>query len=132
MKLYDAIPAHTKAFVLVKESLTKQDRSMLAEAGIASDADLEKLLKGIAKDLENKKLSSKGPEDVSLDAIESDDTIKEDVLNEGLFLSLVLASPTLLKLLGKLIDWAYSKLALTSEERKELESSPLKMAELHS
>jgi hypothetical protein len=122
MKLYDAIPAHTKAFVLVKESLTKQDRSMLAEAGIASDADLEKLLKGIAKDLENKKLSSKGPEDVSLDAIESDDTIKEDVLNEGLFLSLVLASPTLLKLLGKLIDWAYSKLALTSEERKELES----------
>jgi hypothetical protein len=122
MKLYDAIPAHTKAFVLVKESLTKQDRFMLAEAGIASDADLEKLLKGIAKDLENKKLSSKGPEDVSLDAIESDDTIKEDVLNEGLFLSLVLASPTLLKLLGKLIDWAYSKLALTSEERKELES----------
>ena len=29
---------------------------MLAEAGIASDADLEKLLKGIAKDLQNKKL----------------------------------------------------------------------------
>jgi hypothetical protein len=43
MKLYDAIPAHTKAFVLVKESLSKQDRSILAEAGIASDADLEKL-----------------------------------------------------------------------------------------
>lgn len=121
MKLYDAIPAHTKAFVLVKESLTKQDRFMLAEAGIASDADLEKLLKGIAKDLENKKLSTKGPEDVSLDAIESDDTIKEDILEEGLILSLVLASPTLLKLLGKLIDWAYAKLALTSEERKELD-----------
>jgi hypothetical protein len=120
MKLYDAIPAHTKAFVLVKESLTKQDRTMLAEAGIASDADLEKLLKGIAKDLQNKKLSTKGPEDISLDAIESDDTIKEDILEEGLILSLVLASPTLLKLLGKLIDWAYAKMALTSEERKEL------------
>jgi len=120
MKLYDAIPAHTKAFVLVKESLTKQDRSMLAEAGIASDADLEKLLKGIAKDLQNKKLSTKGPEDISLDVINSDDSIKEDVLNEGLILSLVLASPTLLKLLGKLIDWAYAKMALTSEERKEL------------
>jgi hypothetical protein len=120
MKLYDAIPTHTKAFVLVKESLTKQDRFMLAEAGIASDADLEKLLKGIAKDLENKKLSTKGPEDISLDAIESDDTIKEDILEEGLILSLVLASPTLLKLLGKLIDWAYAKMTLTSEERKEL------------
>ena len=120
MKLYDAIPAHTKAFVLVKESLTKQDRSMLAEAGIASDADLEKLLKGVAKDLENKKLSTKGPEDISLNAIKSDPTIKEDILEEGLILSLVLASPTLLKLLGKLIDWAYAKMALTSEERKEL------------
>lgn len=120
MKLYDAIPAHTKAFVLVKESLTKQDRSMLAEAGIASDADLEKLLKGVAKDLENKKLSTKGPEDISLNAIKLDPTIKEDILEEGLILSLVLASPTLLKLLGKLIDWAYAKMALTSEERKEL------------
>jgi len=122
MKLYDAIPVHTKAYVLVKESLTKQDRAMLAEAGIASDADLEKLLKGIAKDLENKKLSTKGPEDVSLDAINSDDSIKEDVLNEGLLLTLVLASPTLLKLFSKLIDWAYSKLALTSEQRKELDN----------
>ena len=120
MRLYDAIPAHTKAFVLVKESLTKQDRYMLAEAGIASDADLEKLLKGIAKDLQAKKLSTKSPEDVSLDAIEADTTIKEDLLEEGLILSLVLASPTLLKLLGKLIDWAYAKMALTSEERKEL------------
>jgi hypothetical protein len=121
MKLYDAIPAHTKAFVLVKESLSKQDRAILAEAGIASDADLEKLLKGIAKDLEAKKLSTKGPEDVSLDAVEADPTIKEDVLEEGLVLTLVLASPTLLKLLGKLIDWAYAKMALSSEERKELD-----------
>lgn len=121
MKLYDAIPNHTKAFVLVKESLTKSERSMLAEAGIASDADLEKLLKGIAKDLENKKLSTKGPEDVNLDAVEADPTIKEDVLEEGLFLTLVLASPTLLKLLGKLIDWAYAKLALSSEEKAELD-----------
>jgi hypothetical protein len=120
MRLYDAIPEHTKAFVLVKESLTKQDRFMLAEAGVASDADLEKLLKGIAKDLRAKKLSTKSPEDVSLDAIESDPTIKEDLLEEGLILTLVLASPTLLKLLSKLIDWAYAKMTLTSDERKEL------------
>lgn len=122
MKLYDAIPAHTKAYLLVKESLTASERTMLAEAGIASDADLEKLLKGIAKDLENKKLSTKGPEDVSLDAIEADPTIEEEVLEEGLVLTLILASPTLLKLLGKLIDWAYAKLALSSDEKKELES----------
>jgi len=121
MKLYDAIPKHTKAYLLVKESLTTSERSMLAEAGIASDADLEKLLKGIAKDLEAKKLSTKGPEDVSLDAVEADPTIEEDVLDEGLVLTLVLASPTLLKLLGKLIDWAYSKIALSSEEKKELD-----------
>lgn len=120
MKLYDAIPAHTKAFVLVKESLSKQDRSILAEAGIASDADLEKLLKGIAKDLEAKKLSTKGPEDVSLDAVEADASMKEEVLEESLTITLILASPTLLKLLGKLIDWVYAKVALSSEQKKEL------------
>lgn len=120
MRLYDAIPNHTKAFVLVKESLSKQDRAILAEAGIASDADLERLLKGIAKDLEAKKLSTKGPEDVDLDAIESDTSIKEDVLEESLTVTLILASPTLLKLLGKLIDWVYAKVALSSEQKKEL------------
>jgi hypothetical protein len=99
MKLYDAI---------------------LAEAGIASDADLEKLLKGIAKDLENKKLSTKGPEDVSLDAVEADASMKEEVLEESLTITLILASPTLLKLLGKLIDWVYAKVALSSEQKKEL------------
>lgn len=120
MRLYDAIPNHTKAFVLVKESLSKQDRAILAEAGIASDADLEKLLKGIAKDLEAKKLSTKGPEEIDLDTIESDPTIKEDVLEESLTITLILASPTLLKLLGKLIDWVYAKIALSSEQKKEL------------
>lgn len=122
MRLYDAIPNHTKALAFIKESLTKKERIMLAEAGIASDSDLEKLLKGIAKDLENKKLSTKGPDDISLDAIEADDSIKEDVLNEGLVLTLILASPTLIKLLGKLIDWCYAKMALSPEEKKELEN----------
>lgn len=121
MKLIDAIPRHTRAAILVKESLSRTDRMMLSEAGIASDADLEKLLKGIAKDLESKRLTNKTPEDVSLDAIKSDTEITEDVLNESLVLTLILASPTLLKLLGKLIDWCYAKIALSSEERKELD-----------
>lgn len=122
MKLYDAIPSQTKALVFIKESLTKKDKILLAEAGIASDAALEKLLKGIAKDLEAKNLTQgKGPDDISLDAIKSDTSIKEDVLNEGLVLTLILASPTLLKLLGKLIDWSYSKLILSPDEKKELD-----------
>ena len=129
MKLYDVIPNHTKALVFIKESLTTKERAMLAEAGIASDSDLEKLLKGIAKDLEAKHLSDKSPEDVSLDAIESDDSIKEDALNEGLVLTLILASPTLLKLLGKSIDWCYAKLALSADEKKELDQYKKEFAE---
>jgi hypothetical protein len=121
MKLIDVIPRHTRAAILVKESLSRNDRMMLAEAGIASDADLEKLLKGIAKDLQAKHLTDKSLDDVSLDAISADSEITEDVLNESLVLTLILASPTLLKLLGKLIDWCYAKMALSSEERKELD-----------
>jgi hypothetical protein len=121
MKLYDAIPNHTKAFIFIKESLTNKEKTMLTEVGIASDAELEKLLKGIAKDLEAKHLTqNKSADDISLDAINSDDTIKEDVLNEGLILTLILASPTLLKLLGKLINWCYAKLILSPEETKQL------------
>lgn len=130
MKLYDAIPTHTKALVFIKESLTTKERAMLAEAGIASDADLEKLLKGIAKDLEAKHLTKdKGPDDVSLDAIEADKSIEEDVLNEGLVLTLILASPTLLKLLGKLIDWCYAKMILSPDEKKQLEQYKKEFAE---
>jgi hypothetical protein len=121
MKLFDALPPRVKAFTFIKESLTKQEKQFLSEAGIASDSDLEKLLKGIAKDLKAKNLTNgKGPDDISLDAIASDKAIKEDVLTEGLILTLVLASPTLLKLLGKLIDWCYAKLMLSTDEQKEL------------
>jgi hypothetical protein len=112
MKLYDAIPAHTKAYLLVKESLTKSDRVMLAEAGLASDADLERLFKSIAKELSSKRLTDKNPAEVELDDIDSKGPLqKEEVLNEGLVLTLILASPTLLKLLGKLITWAGAKVA---------------------
>ena len=98
MKLYDAIPAHTKAYLLVKESLTKSDRVMLAEAGIASDADLERLFKSIAKELSSKQLTDKNPADVELDDVGKTGPLqKEEVLNEGLVLTLILASPTLLK-----------------------------------
>lgn len=126
MKLYDAIPNHTKAFVFVKENLTSKERSFLTEAGLASDSDIENMLKSIAKELEKKQLTTKSPEDVDLDTIEKGKTeegkVNEDQLNEGLILTLILASPTLLKLLAKLIDWAYSKLALSSEEKAELEN----------
>lgn len=128
MKLYDAIPNHTKAFVYLKESLTPKERKFLAEAGLASDSDIENMLKSIAKELEKKDLTDKSPEEVDLDAIESgkeekktEEGVNEAQLNEGLILTLILASPTLLKLLAKLIDWAYSKLALSSEEKAELE-----------
>lgn len=123
MKLSNAIPTHTKAYVFLKESLTPTERAFLTEAGLASDSDIENMLKNIAKELEKKNLTDKSPEEVDLDAIEKskEGKISEEQINEGLVLTLILASPTLLKLLGKLIDWAYSKLALSSEEKKELE-----------
>jgi hypothetical protein len=123
MKLYDAIPSHTKAFVFLKENLTLKERKFLAEAGLASDSDIENMLKSIAKELDAKNLTDKSPEDVDLDVIEkakTEEGINEQQLNEGLILTLILASPTILKLLGKLIDWVYSKLALSSEERELL------------
>lgn len=112
MKLYDAIPAHTKAYLIVKESLTTTDRAMLAEAGIASDSDLEKLFKSIAKELSSKHLTDKNPDEVELDDIDSTEAVqKEEVLNESLTITLILASPTLLKILGKLITWVGAKVA---------------------
>lgn len=122
MKLYDALPIHTKASVFVKEHLTKKEKTFLMEAGLASDSDIENMLKQIAKELEKKDLTDKSPEDVDLSAIEAGKGApQEESLNEGLVLTLILASPTLLKLLAKLIDWAYSKLALSSEQKAELE-----------
>lgn len=122
MKLYDAVPTHTKASIFVKEHLTRKEKAFLTEAGLASDSDIENMLKQIAKELEKKDLTDKSPEDVDLDAIETGkETTQEGALNEGLVLTLILASPTLLKLLGKLIDWAYSKLALSSDQKAELE-----------
>ena len=122
MKLITAVPRHTRAYLLVKESLSKYDTTILSEAGIASDADLEKLLKGIAMDLSKKRLSTVDPQKVDLDDIEQEkDQTNEEVLSEGLLLTLFLASPTIIKLMGKLIDWAYSKLMLSSDEKAELE-----------
>jgi hypothetical protein len=112
MKLYDVIPRHTKAYLLVNESLTKSDRVMLAEAGIASDSDLERMFKSIAKELSAKRLTDKNPDNVELDDVGDIEPLQtEEVLNESLVLTLILASPTLLKLLGKLITWVGAKAA---------------------
>ena len=96
MKLTSVIPNHTKAYVFLKESLTPKERTFLAEAGLASDSDIESMLKNIAKELEKKNLTDKSPEDVDLDVIEKEKTeegINEEQLNEGLVLTLILASP---------------------------------------
>jgi hypothetical protein len=119
MKLINLAPINTRATYRLFESLSVTDRIMLKEANeLATDADLEKLLKKIAVELD----SNKQPEEVSLDAIKQDSSVKEGTLNEGLLLTLILASPTLLKLLGKLTDWVYSKVALSDADKTELKS----------
>lgn len=124
MKLISLAPINSRAAYQIFESLSSVDKHILKEAsGLASDSDLENLLKKIAVELD----SGKPPEDISFNAIEQDakeSGVKlETKLNEGLLLTVMLASPTLLKLLGKLIDWVYSKLALSSAEKSELKKS---------
>jgi hypothetical protein len=123
MKLINLAPINTRATYRLFESLTVADRHILKEAGgLASDADLEKLLKKIAVELD----SNKQPEEIDIDNIKQDASgkeVKEAKLNEGLLLTVMLASPTLLKLLGKLIDWVYSKLALSATEKEELKQN---------
>jgi hypothetical protein len=122
MKLINLTPINTRATYRLFESLTVTDRRVLKEAnGLASDADLEKLLKKISVEID----SNKEPEEVTLDAIKQDAStngsdVKEGTLNEGLLLTVMLASPTLLKLLGKLVDWVYSKIALSDADKAEL------------
>jgi hypothetical protein len=124
MKLISLAPINSRAAYQIYESLSAVDKRILKEAGgLASDSDLENLLKKIAVELD----SSKTPDDISINSIEQDakeSGVKlEAKLNEGLLLTVMLASPTLLKLLGKLIDWVYSKLALSDAEKTELKKS---------
>jgi hypothetical protein len=124
MKLISLTPLNSRMAYQVFESLTIADKNVLKEAsGLASDADLENLLKKIAVELD----ANKSPEEVSIDSVEQDAKetgVKlEAKLNEGLLLTVMLASPTLLKLFGKLIDWMYSKIALSDAEQQELKKN---------
>jgi hypothetical protein len=124
MKLISLTPLNSRMAYQVFESLTIADKNVLKEAsGLASDADLENLLKKIAVELD----ANKSPEEVSIDSVEQDAKetgVKlEAKLNEGLLLTVMLASPTLLKLFGKLIDWMYSKVALSDAEQQELKKN---------
>lgn len=124
MKLVSLAPINSRAAYRIFESLSATDKHVLKEAGeLASDADLENLLKKIAVELD----SNKSPEEVSINAIKQDakeSGVKlEAKLNEGLLLTVMLASPTLLKLLSKLIDWVYSKIALSDAEKEELKNN---------
>jgi hypothetical protein len=121
MKLISLTPIDAHATYRLFESLTVSDRNILKEAsGLASDAELEKLLKKIAVEID----SNKQPEDIDINAIEQDaksgNNVKEGTLNESLIITLILAAPTLLKLLGKLVDWVYSKINLTDAQKAEL------------
>lgn len=122
MKLISLAPLNSRMAYQVLESLSVTDKRVLKEAGgLASDADLENLLKKIAVELD----SNKSPEEVDIDSIEQDakqSGVKlEAKINESLLATVFLASPTLLKLFGKLIDWVYSKIALSDAEKAELE-----------
>lgn len=123
MKLANLTPATSRAAYQIFESLSVTDRHVLKEAGgLASDADLEKLLKKIAVELD----ASISPEEIDIDAIEQDaketgvKLERKSKVTESLEVALIAGAPTLLKLLSKLIDWIYSKLALSSEQEQAL------------
>jgi len=124
MKLVSLAPINSRAAYQIFESLSVTDKRILKEVGgLASDADLENLLKKIAVELD----ANKSADEIDIDTVEQDareSGVKlEAKLNEGLLLTVMLASPTLLKLFGKLIDWMYSKVALSDAEQQELKKN---------
>ena len=87
----------------------------ISEAGAMSDADVAKAIAQVTKELTKGKMDVK-PQDLDVDALddpnaEPDELVKEVrvALNElGPVASAALAAPSILKLIGNLVDWVGS------------------------
>lgn len=137
MKLIDAIPREKRMMYELKRHTPihewKQLQKMIGEVlGLneseeVSDQQIEDLMMKIAKELKSAGKIENIPTSIDIDKLEKGDEsgikLKESKtqLHEDFGLSLILAAPTLLKLLGNLIEWIYRKITLNSEEQKAWE-----------
>lgn len=96
----------------------------LKEGQAVSDDQIEDLVVKIGKELKAAGKIKTAPTDVDLSKIKKDDksgietTESKKPLHEDFVLALALAAPTLLNLIAKLIEWVYSKIAMSEEEQK--------------
>ena len=99
----------------------------LNEAEEVTDQQIEDLMMTIAKELKSAGKIENVPTEIDVDKLEKGDESGIEIqesktrLHEDLGISLLLAAPTLLKLLGNLIEWIYRKITLGDEEEKAWE-----------
>ncbi len=95
------------------------------EASAVTDDQIAALLVKIGKELKKSNhLEKPIPTSVDTAKLEKGDesgiqTNNKSELKESLTVTLLLAAPTILELLGKLVDWLYAKFALSGEKEKE-------------
>ena len=128
LQLQSLIPFENQFANFVRETCTSQDWSALRELSNTlregdepSDEDLETMLLQIGKELKSAGKIDSIPKAFDADAIEKgeDGAIVEHktIITEGLF-TILAAAPTLVKLLGKMVDWVIRKFTLSKEEQE--------------
>ena len=99
----------------------------LNEAEAVTDQQVEDLILQVAKDLKAAGKIEKVPADIDIDKLEKGDesgiqmSESKRQINESLGMTLLLAAPSLLKLLGKIVDWIFRTLTLSGAEKDQWE-----------
>ena len=131
MKLMNLVPRKNRVIKELRQITSiaewKSLQAMIAEfhglleAEAVTDDQIEQLLIKAAAELKLPK-----PADIDVDAIErgEDDAIQikkesKKSLNESLTISLILAAPTILKLIANIVDWVYRLFTIKGEEKKK-------------
>lgn len=101
------------------------------EESAVSDDQIEQLILQAAKELKGR--VKRNPEEINVDALQSGEegaikTENQEVIKESLSLALFLGAPTILKLIGKLIDWVYRKFILSKEEKRQWQEAGADLA----
>jgi len=99
----------------------------LNEAEAVTDQQIEDLILQLAKDLKAAGKIETVPTDIDVDKLEKGDesgiqmSESKQQINEGLAMGIVLAMPTLLKLLSKIVDWIFRTATMSGAEKTEWE-----------
>lgn len=84
------------------------------------DSDLEAFIKTMGDELEKAGKIKNAPEEVDMDALRSGEKAEtQSEVTEALAAALLLAAPSLIKLIAKIIDWFVRKVKMSPEDQKK-------------